>query len=207
MISIIDYGAGNLKSVARAFGYLGIRCRITAKPREILSSDKVVFPGVGAAASAMQTITSRGLDSVIKEAVYLKKPFLGICLGAQIVLDSSEEDRGVPCLGILPGAALRFRNSHLKVPHMGWNSIAVLRPHPVLAGIDRKDQFYFVHSYYAACAISSDVIAVTAYGIEFSSIIGRDNVIAVQFHIEKSGPAGLRLLKNFSEWNGVVEPC
>lgn len=203
MIAIIDYGAGNLKSVERALQHLGVVCRITSTPEDILSADRVIFPGVGAAASAMETIRSRGLDAVIHEAVREKTPFLGICLGAQIVLEQSEEDGDTPCLGIIAGRARRFPDSNLKIPHMGWNDISVVRSHPLLQGVDRRAQFYFVHSFYPDPSLPDDRIAATAYGIEFTSIAGKGNVVVTQFHPEKSGPPGLRMLKNFSEWNGM----
>ena len=206
MISIIDYGAGNLRSVERALQHLGVDCRITSSPEDILSSERVVFPGVGAAASAMETIRSRGLDVVIRETVESKTPFLGICLGAQIVLARSEEDGNIPCLGIIAGSARRFPDSGLKIPHMGWNDISIVRAHPLLEGIDRRAQFYFVHSYYPEPALSEDIIATTSYGIEFASILGRGNTVVTQFHPEKSGPPGLRMLKNFCQWNGAW-PC
>jgi len=206
MISIIDYRAGNLTSVRRAFDYLGIPSRVTDKPGEILSSERVVFPGVGAAGAAMQMIRSTGLDEVIQKVIAGGIPFLGICLGAQIILTASEEN-DTPCLDILPGKALHFSDRSLKIPHMGWNSIMVRRTHPVLAGIDPEAQFYFVHSYYPSCARRDDVIAATGYGISFHSVIGRGNVLAMQFHPEKSGRHGLAILRNFAAWKGGPESC
>ena len=207
MIAIIDYGAGNLKSVERALKHLGVTCRITADPQEILVSQRVVFPGVGAAGSAMEVIRSRGLDAVIRDVIEQKKPFLGICLGAQIILETSEEDNTTPCLNIIAGMARRFPDSNLKIPHMGWNTVSVIRTHPIFEGIDRTAQFYFVHSYYPEPADESAVIATTDYGMTFASVVGRDNVVVAQFHVEKSGPPGLRMLKNFSEWDGTVSSC
>jgi len=208
MIAIIDYKAGNLRSVERALRGLGLDCRITHDRTEILMADRVVFPGVGAAGRAMADLRQLGLDRVLKEALDMGKPFLGICLGAQIILEHSREDRA-PCLGFIKGEAKRFPaplmtagGERLKVPHMGWNGLEQTRPHPVLTGIDPEDEFYFVHGYYPAPAWDRDVIGMTDYGIRFPSVIGRGNLIAMQFHPEKSGRPGLRILKNFCEWGG-----
>jgi glutamine amidotransferase len=202
MIAIIDYEAGNLTSVERALNHLGISCKITAHAEEILASDRVIFPGVGAAGKSMEVIRSKKLDRVIREVIHAQKPFLGICLGAQIVLGRSEEDHAV-CLDEISGVAKKFPSMGLKVPHMGWNDISIVQHHPVLTGIDPRAQFYFVHSYYPAPDRHEDVIATTTYGIEFASVIGKENVIATQFHPEKSGRYGLMILKNFSEWDGT----
>jgi len=203
MIAIIDYEAGNLRSVERALRHLGKDCRITKDPAEILGARRVIFPGVGAAGRAMEVIRARGLDEVITRVASRKTPFLGICLGAQIVLSGSEEN-DARCLGVLEGKALRFPETGLKIPHMGWNDLVLHRGHPLLEGIDGKAQFYFVHSYYPAPHRSEDVVAHTDYGIPFPSVIGRGNVAAVQFHPEKSGRQGLRLLENFCSWDGEV---
>jgi len=203
MIAIIDYEAGNLTSVERALNYLGVSCKITAHAGEILASDRVIFPGVGAAGKSMEVIRLKKLDRVIHEVIQAHTPFLGICLGAQIVLGSSAED-DVACLGEISGKAKKFPSMGLKVPHMGWNNISIVRHHPVLHGIDPGAQFYFVHSYYPAPDRTRDVIATTTYGIEFASVIGKENVVATQFHPEKSGRYGLMLLKNFSEWDGTM---
>jgi glutamine amidotransferase len=201
MISIIDYRAGNLRSVKRALLHLGVPCRITDKPLEIFSSERVIFPGVGAAGKAMDTIQSLGLDEVIREVVKSGTPFLGICLGAQIILEKSEEG-DTDCLNLLPGRVRRFSDSNLKIPHMGWNTLKMKQKHPILDGIEEGAQFYFVHSYYAEPARDEDVIATTEYGINFASIVGRENIVATQFHLEKSGRHGLSVLKNFSQWDG-----
>ncbi len=201
MTSIIDYRAGNLRSVRRALLHLGVPCRITNKPLEIFSSERVIFPGVGAAGKAMETIQSLGLDEVIREVVENGTPFLGICLGAQIILEKSEEG-DTDCLNIIPGRVRRFSGSNLKIPHMGWNTLEMKKRHPILDGIDEKAQFYFVHSYYAEPASDDHVIATTEYGIQFASIVGRGNVVATQFHLEKSGRQGLSILENFSKWDG-----
>jgi glutamine amidotransferase len=204
MISIIDYKAGNLRSVKRALDYLGITSRITDRPLEILTSERVIFPGVGAAGSAMDIIKSKGLDIIIHEVVKQGTPFLGICLGAQIILDRSEEDEA-PCLGIISGTARKFAETGLKIPHMGWNSVSVQRRHPILEGIDPRAQFYFVHSFYPEPKKQDEVIATTPYGIEFASVIGSENIIAMQFHPEKSGRYGLQILENFCRWDGTED--
>jgi glutamine amidotransferase len=202
MIAIIDYRAGNLKSVERAIRHLDAECIVSNHPHAILNSERVIFPGVGAAGRAMETVIASGLDRVIHEVVSHGTPFLGICLGTQIILDESDEDGGTKCLGIIPGRVRRFPESGLKIPHMGWNNIRTVKEHPLLRGVDRNAQFYFVHSYYPEPADSDNAVAVTEYGIEFTSIMARGNVFATQFHPEKSGPAGLKILENFISWNG-----
>lgn len=204
MISIIDYKAGNLTSVERALKHLGVPCRITEKPREIVSSERVIFPGVGAAGKAMEVIRSRNLDKVIYDVIARKIPFLGICLGAQIILDKSEEDNAT-CLKVIPGVSRRFPDVGIKIPHMGWNDLSIVRNHPILEGIDQRAQFYFVHSFYPDPESHVNIIATTHYGVSFASIIGVGNVVATQFHPEKSGRYGLHVLKNFCEWDGEVE--
>lgn len=154
----------------------------------------------------MEVIRSSGLDRVILEVVRSAVPFLGICLGAQVLLSESEENEA-SCLGILEGKTLRFPAGVGKIPHMGWNDIVRERSHPILEGIDGKAQFYFVHSYYPSPLHGEDVIARTDYGIPFPCVIGRGNVVATQFHPEKSGAQGLLLLKNFCAWDGRVSPC
>ena len=208
MIAIIDYKAGNLRSVERALKNLGFDCRITLDREEILASERVVFPGVGAAGKAMADLRHLGLDGVLRQVFENGKPFLGICIGAQIILDRSEEDR-VHCLGLIPGEAKAFPvplmsgdNERLKIPHMGWNGLRLFRKHPVLNGIRPEDEFYFVHSYYPMPAFDTHVIGTTEYGIRFPSVIGNRNLIAMQFHLEKSGAPGLRILKNFCHWDG-----
>ncbi len=201
MVVVIDYRAGNLRSVERALVHLGMECAVSADPSLILSADRVVFPGVGAAGAAMETIRASGLDAVIREVIERGTPFLGICLGTQIIFDASEED-GASCLGILAGTVRRFPGTCGKIPHMGWNTISRLRDHPLLDGIDEDAWFYFVHSYYPGPARREDVVAVTSYGINFASVVAAKNVFAAQFHPEKSGGPGLRLLENFCRWDG-----
>ncbi len=208
VIAIIDYEAGNLKSVERALKKLGFPCRITQDKKEILNSERIIFPGVGAAGKAIANLTHLGLDTVLKQYFESDKPFLGICLGSHIILDKSEEN-DTQCLGLIEGNVKLFpnplffrKNERLKIPHMGWNSVCLNKRHPVLEGIRPSDEFYFVHSYYPMPASDKFVIGTTDYGIEFPSIIGDKNLIAMQFHPEKSGKPGLKILNNFCTWNG-----
>lgn len=213
MIAIIDYDAGNLTSVQRAVSHLGIQCVITKEKAVIESAERVIFPGVGAAGAAMQSLQRYGLDRAIKKALAAGKPVLGICIGSQIVLAHSEEN-DTPCLGILDGTVRGFPPDHrsadghkLKIPHMGWNGLDIKKSHPLLSGVSAADEFYFVHSYYPEPQNPDCVIAVTDYGISFASIIGIDNLFATQFHLEKSGPPGLKILDNFCKWNpAAVQP-
>ena len=201
MIAIVDYRAGNLTSVANAFDFLGIENTVTSDPETILRADKVVFPGVGAAKSAMENLRAFGLVETLKRVVELGKPMLGICLGSQIVLDSSEEDGGVECLGLIPGKAVRFASEPgLAIPQMGWNQVKTAgTPHYVFDGIPDGTNFYFVHSYYPSPANPEHAIAKTTYGSQtFACALCAGNLVVTQFHPEKSGEAGLRLLKNFA---------
>lgn len=209
MIAIIDYEAGNLTSVARAVNYLGFKCVITNNTEEIKKADRIIFPGVGAAGSAMESIKRLSLDAAIKDALLSGRPILGICLGTQIIMDYSEENN-TECIGIVGGKVLAFRfdkniknKFYLKIPHMGWNSVTLQKTHFILSDIKENDEFYFVHGYYPAPKDNSHLIATTTYGISFASIIGYKNIIATQFHPEKSGRPGLSILKNFCVW----EPC
>ncbi len=205
MITILDYGAGNIRSVQRACSEIGIQSVVISTPAHLQNAERIIFPGVGAAPSAMQTLGKTGLVEALKHSFELGIPILGICLGAQIILDSSEEGE-TPCLGLIAGATLRFRlrDKLLKIPHMGWNEVKVIQPHPLLEGIDKEDEFYFVHSYYPQPTNRDDVYAVSDYGIEFCSALGYRNLFAVQFHPEKSGRLGLQLLKRFTKWDGTV---
>ena len=205
MLAIVDYKAGNLTSVKLAFDALGQENVITSDPAAIRAADRVVFPGVGAAGSAMRNLRELGLSPVLREIVAAGKPFLGICVGTQILFDFSEEDGGTKCLGLLPGRVRLFHPSDPldKVPHMGWNQMQIRRPHPLLAGIADGSDFYFVHSYYPAPARPEDIIGTTDYAdISFAAMVGRGNIAATQFHVEKSGRVGLKLLENFSRWDG-----
>ncbi len=204
MIAIVDYRAGNLTSVQLAFKALGCDARITSDPQSILSAERVVFPGVGAAGSAMQNLAELQLATVLKTVAARGTPFLGICLGTQILLDFSEEDGGTPTLGILPGRVPRFQPADRwdKVPQIGWNQLKIVQPHPLLDGIDDGSEFYFVHSFYPAPSDPAIAIGTTDYaGVTFASMVGRANVAATQFHPEKSGRIGLRLLGNFIRWS------
>lgn len=203
MIAIIDYRAGNLTSVKLAFDAIGIPAEITDRPEKILAADRVVFPGVGAAGSAMKNLARLGLPDVIREVVKQRTPFLGICLGTQIVFQRSEEDDGVDCLGLLPGTVRLFIPSdrYEKVPQMGWNSVSQAREHRLFEGIKNETEFYFVHSYYPEPADEDIILGRTSYGgVTFASVVGNGNVVATQFHPEKSGRAGLTMLENFCKW-------
>lgn len=205
MLAIVDYKAGNLTSVKLAFDGIGQPCVITSDPAVIRSAERVVFPGVGAAGSAMLNIRDLNLVPVLREAIGSGRPFLGICVGTQILFDFSEEDGGTQALGILPGTVRLFRppDSRDKVPHMGWNQVRFRRPHPLLAGLPDNSDFYFVHSFYPDAAQTSDEIGTTDYaGVTFAAMVGRDNIAATQFHVEKSGRIGLKLLENFARWDG-----
>jgi glutamine amidotransferase len=208
MIAIVDYKAGNQRSVELAVKKLGFPCRVTQRAEEISGSERIIFPGVGAAGKAMADLNHLGLDSVLTDEFEAGKPILGICLGAQIVLERSEENRA-RCLGLVEGDVKLFpqpllseENERLKIPHMGWNGVCILKKHPVLEGIAPEDEFYFVHAYYPLPASGDCVVGTTDYGIVFPSVIGYRNLIAMQFHPEKSGPAGLRILENFCNWDG-----
>jgi glutamine amidotransferase len=203
VIHIVDYKAGNITSVKRGLTHLGVDSVITPDPDVLRRAEKIIFPGVGMAASAMEVLRARGLDAALREAYAQGTPILGICLGSQIVLDRSEEG-DTACLGLLPGISKRFvfSDPSLKIPHMGWNRLRKKREHPVLRGSSTDEEFYFVHSYYPQPADPESVIAECEYGSPFPAVIGRANLIAAQFHPEKSGPAGLRILRNFVEWNG-----
>lgn len=205
MIAIVDYQAGNLTSVKLAFEHLGVAAKITSRPEEILAAARVVFPGVGSAGAAMQNLCNLKLNNTLKQVVERGTPFLGICLGTQIIFDSSEEDGGTACLGLIAGTVKRFRPAKRtdKVPQIGWNAVNFRRPHPVLEGIESGSEFYFVHSYYAAPKIAREIIGETDYaGIIFAALVGKGNLIATQFHPEKSGRLGLKLLENFARWTG-----
>ena len=204
MIAIVDYNAGNLTSVKLAFEALNCEAEVTQNPATILNADHVIFPGVGAAGSAMRHLSDLKLIEPIKEVTAKGTPFLGICLGTQILFDFSDEDFGVPTLGILPGRVPRFQPEDRwdKVPQIGWNQVEYSRPHPVMDGIEDQSEFYFVHSYYPAPENDEITIGTTRYaGVKFASMVGSGNVVATQFHPEKSGKIGLKLLENFIKWN------
>lgn len=196
MLAVLDYGAGNLRSVVRALEVNGIRPVVLGDPDALLRADSLVFPGVGAAGSAMRRLRERGLDEAVREFYRLGRPILGVCLGLQLLFDRSEEDGGTPGLGLIPGEVRRFPDG-LKIPHMGWNQVRRQKDHPILAGIPDGAYFYFVHSYYAAPADPATVVATSDYGLDFASVVARDNLVATQFHPEKSGRWGLAVYANF----------
>ncbi len=202
--AIVDYDAGNLRSVLRACHEVGLHAQIVGDPDALLSASRVIFPGVGAAGAAMQSLKRRGLDSALKEVIARGTPTLGICLGLQISLEYSEEN-DTTTLGLFPGTVRRFelKDPDLKVPHMGWNEVRGVREHPLLAGLAPGDEFYYVHSYFPDPTDRSLVYAVSDYEQEFACALGRDNYFATQFHPEKSGRVGLRLLAAFSGWSGT----
>lgn len=202
LLAVVDYGAGNLRSVENALRHLGARHFVTSRPAELDGADGLVFPGVGEAASSMSVLRKTGLDDGIRRFIASGRKALGICIGCQVVFERSEEG-DTECLGILPGHVRRFRpGSGLKVPHMGWNQVSFLFPHPVFAGIPQGSSFYFVHSYYPSPALREHVAAECEYGITFPAAVSARNFIAFQFHLEKSGPVGLALLRNFIDWDG-----
>ena len=194
MIALIDYGAGNLRSVENALGRLDATGTIASTPEDVTRARAVIFPGVGAAAPAMAGLRDRGLDQAIIAAIRNGVPFLGICLGMQLLFEWSAED-GAACLGIFPGTVERMKTPE-KLPHVGWNTLERVRPHPVLEGME-GEAFYFVHSYVVVPRYPAVAAAETTYGIPFVSAIARQGLVGVQFHPERSGSAGLRLLQNF----------
>ncbi len=195
MIAIIDYGMGNLRSVTNAFGRIGAQVVVTRDSATIREAGALVLPGVGAFGKCVENLKGFGLFDLLKEEIAAGKPYLGICLGMQILLESSEEAPGVEGLGVIKGRVARFQGA-MKIPHMGWNSVDIVRPNPVLEAIPTGSYFYFVHSYYPDP--EEDVSAtITDYGIRFTSSIGKGKIFASQFHPEKSQGMGLKLLRNF----------
>ncbi|TVQ15204.1 MAG: imidazole glycerol phosphate synthase subunit HisH [Balneolaceae bacterium] len=197
MIAIINYKAGNLASVSNALERLGAPHVITSELDALESADAIIFPGVGHAQAAMQSLHENNLAGWLRQT---KKPLLGICLGMQLFFESSDEG-DTECLGIIPGRLRLFDNANVKVPHMGWNHFSSVGNHPLLAGIDEKDYFYYVHGYYAP--VTEYTIATCHYDAGFSSVVARDNFTGVQFHPEKSGANGVKLLQNFLEFAGA----
>ncbi len=207
MIAIIDYKAGNITSVACALQNIGEKFIITDDTKELERASHVIFPGVGAAGDAMVNLGQKKLDAWLKDWIKAGKPLMGICLGTQIILDYSEENE-TNCIGLIRGstklfpADLKESGRSLKIPHMGWNNVELKRSHPVFEGISKDAEFYFVHSYYPALADDSVVLGVTDYGIKFCSVLAQKNLVAMQFHPEKSGRPGLQILRNFCAWRG-----
>jgi imidazole glycerol-phosphate synthase subunit HisH len=208
MIAIVDYRAGNLTSVARALQYLNEPYQITDDPGTLERASHVIFPGVGAAGEAMFYLRQTHLDWCIREYVRAGKPLLGICLGTQVIFEYSEEN-DTRCLEIVPGSVKRFPmdlrqdGQLLKIPHMGWNHVTFRKDHSVFRGLPEDAEFYFVHSYYPAPSDDSWVVGWTDYGLNFCAAIAHRNLVAVQFHPEKSGRPGLQILANFCRWGGT----
>jgi glutamine amidotransferase len=198
-IAVIDYGAGNLKSVENALAYLKAEYFVTDKPEDLTAADAMIFPGDGEAASAMGQLKKSGMDWAIRDFYRTGRPMLGICIGCQVILNRSEE-RDTKCLGLIEGTVRKIPYSPgLKIPHMGWNQVVFTTDHPVVSGVSPAS-FYFVHSYYPAPSREEDVMGRTEYGIDFPSAVGRENLIAFQFHPEKSAEPGLRLMAGFLSW-------
>lgn len=202
-LTIVDYNGGNLRSVQRACHAIGIESDFTQDPDAVRRAERLIFPGVGNAQTAMETLVRLGLDAALRDALARGTPVLGICVGAQLVLESSEESL-IPCLGLLSGKTLRFRLSDpaLKIPHIGWSEVTPARSHVLIDALQPGDEFYFVHSYYPKPAEAANIYATADYGGEFCCALGKDNLFATQFHPEKSGRLGLELLRRFSVWHG-----
>ena len=196
MSAIVDYGAGNMRSVVNAVSKLGYRPKMTSSPDDVLNAQAVILPGVGAAADTMANLKKLGLDNSIRRFISEDRPFLGVCIGLQILFASTEEGGWHRCLDIIPGL-VRKLPSTLKIPHMGWNQVQQKLSHPIFDGIPDEANFYFVHSYYVEPEDRSLVAGETEYGIPICSVLARGNLIATQFHPEKSGEAGLRFYANF----------
>ena len=209
-IAIIDYGMGNLHSVSKAIEHVADNTRVlvSSDAQLIREADRIVLPGVGAIRDCMAEIKRLGFDELVREQVQLK-PVLGICVGMQAMMRHSQENNGVDCIGLLDGEVEYFGDNltehgeRLKVPHMGWNQVSQMRPHPMWHEIDDDDRFYFVHSYYVSSSVPA-AIGKTHYGFDIAAAVTEKNLFAVQFHPEKSQHAGLQLLKNFSQWDGSV---
>ena len=210
-VAVVDYGMGNLHSAGKALEKMaaeGQRILITGDPEQVRAADRVVFPGVGAIRDCIKVITETGLDRAILDAIDAYKPVLGICVGMQAMMDFSEENDGIDCLGVFSGRVQFFgapmgdTGRPLKVPHMGWNQVQQVNDHPLWAGIEDNSRFYFVHSYYVHAADRDLVAGSVDYGVSIDAALARDNLFAVQFHPEKSHTAGLRLLRNFLAWDG-----
>ena len=203
MVVIVDYDAGNLRSVHRACRKVGAAAEISRDPSRLRRAERIVFPGVGAAGSAMRSLAKAGLDAALIDAFRAGTPILGICLGLQICLQRSEEN-DTETLGLVRGEVRRFRlqDPALKVPHMGWNAVRVRRSHPVLAGLQAGDECYFVHAYRPVPAVPEQVLAEATYEGPFCAALGHGNLIATQFHPEKSGRVGLDILARFLAWDG-----
>jgi glutamine amidotransferase len=204
MIDVVDYRAGNSPSVIYALEKLGLPCRLVAKPEELATSERLILPGVGAARATLESLRDGELLAALTERVQRDRvPFLGICIGLQVLFDRSEEG-GTECLGWLRGDVRRFADTQ-RVPQIGWNEVTFVRAHPLTATLPATGHFYFVNSYYAAPEEAADVLGRTYYGVQFASVVAHRNIVATQFHAEKSGGLGLRLLVNFASWDGQDE--
>ena len=197
MIAVIDYGMGNLRSVEKAFQHLGFEAAIISRPAQLEQATHVVLPGDASFGDAVRNLRERGWEEAVLAEVEKGKPFLGICVGLQLMFDSSEERGQHRGMGLLPGRVVRFPPPE-RVPQIGWNQIAIQHPSPLLEGVPDSSFFYFVHSYYVDSAEPGDCLATTEYGLDYTSIAARDHVFGVQFHPEKSQQVGLRLLRNFA---------
>lgn len=201
MIFVIDYGMGNLRSVSKALEHLGAEVKVGSDVSDLKNADKIVLPGVGAFGDAVVGLRECGLFAAVKDALNTGQKFLGICLGMQLLLDSSEESEGAAGLSYFSGTVDHFRDNTVKVPHMGWNQVSIQHEHPLMHGVADKSFFYFVHSYYVNAKDEACVVGACEYGNKtFAAIIGNDHVFATQFHPEKSQAMGLQILKNFIEW-------
>ena len=199
---VIDYQSGNLRSVAKALESVGVAPLVTSDPAQLASADAVVLPGVGSGPAAMEALRQRGLVEPLKQYVASGRPFLGICLGLQLLMDRTDEG-DANCMGSIPGQVKRLPPG-LKVPHMGWNNVKIKTDHPVFRGIPQDSHFYFVHSYYVEPKEEQLTIGVTEYSLKFCSVLARDNILATQFHPEKSGYWGLKVYRNFVEHAALV---
>jgi glutamine amidotransferase len=212
-IAVVDYGMGNLRSVVNALQVVAEpqdQVLLTSDPQQVLAADRVVFPGQGAAGDCMRAIDECGLREAIVTAA-TERPFLGICMGMQVLIEHSEENQGTECLGIFKGRVKYFGDGHkdqsgvkLKVPHMGWNRVTQTQSHPLWHSIDDGSRFYFVHSYYLEAEDPQLVAGTTEYGFSFTSVVARDSLFALQCHPEKSADSGLQLLRNFVRWDGQL---
>ncbi len=210
-VAVIDYGMGNIRSVSKALEHAADQCRVivSGDPEHLLAADRIVFPGVGALRDCLQELHRLELIDAIRECIR-SKPFLGICLGMQALLDSSEENEGTPGLAVIPGTVRHFTanmnaedaGTTLKIPHMGWNHVHQTIPHRLWKGIPQDSRFYFVHSYFVCPDAGGVTAGVTGYGLQFTSALARENIFAVQFHPEKSQHVGIALLANFLQWDG-----
>lgn len=210
-VVVIDYGMGNLHSVAKAVEHVGedLQLSVTADEKTIMAADRVIFPGVGAMRDCMGEIKRLGIDDMLRRLVE-DRPILGVCVGMQALMDHSEENNGIDCIGLFAGNGKRFANGvtdehgdRLKVPHMGWNEVHHTRAHPLWLDIADNSRFYFVHSYYVTPADNNEIVGQSSYPKPFTAALAKNNVFAVQFHPEKSQTAGLQLYKNFLSWDGT----